>query len=341
MTYPAGWPAPGKMHFRLVEPRLGWLDLDCDHGYVVQSYDLGFPEIREVVVPNSLDDGTFDVTRYYGARAITLDVVLKPHAGLGPASRPTAPEPVLRDRLLAFLHPGLRSLLWFSEHDDDRVKQALVRGSSGSVAVDRKNYNHVNASWVAPRGNLLSYDERHLRYTFSSNTSDTQTKDLVNNGSAPAHWRAMLTGEAIKPRFVLEKGTERERTLQLGYTSQPGDVVVIESFSRTVTINGQQVGYKYLDDNSQWFSVPPGTAPLTVEQDTYTVEGYPYAWWQPGDALHTPTNWADDDPAPGGTPPNNPPPGGAPPWAWTTKADPITGEPGKLQIDFAYYDTYI
>jgi hypothetical protein len=337
MTYPAGWPAPGKMHFRLVEPRLGYLDLDCNGGYVVQSYDLGFPEIREVVVPNSLDDGTYDVTRFYGSRAITLDVVLKPHSGLAPSSAPTAPESVLRDRLLAFLHPGLRALLIFSEHGDSRVKQALIRGSQGSAAVDKKNYNKINASWVAPRGNLLSYDERCLLYTFSSNTSDTQTHDLINDGSAPAHWRAVLTGESIKPRFILDKGTDRQRTLQLGYESGVGDVVVIESFSRTVTINGVQTGYKYVDDNSQWFMVPPGVTPLTVEQDTYTVEGYPYAWWQPGDAAHTPTNWA----APQGDPSNNPPPVGMPPWAWTTKADPTTGEPGKLQINFCYYDTYL
>jgi len=336
VSYPPGWPAPGKMHFRLIEPRLGWLDLDCDSGYVVQSYDLGFPEVREVVVANSLDDGTFDITRYYGSRAITLDIVLKPHAGLGPMSAPTAPESVLRDRLLAFLYPGLRALLYFSEHDDGRVKQALIRGSQGSAAVDKRNYNHINASWVAPRGNLLSYDERCLRYTFSSNTSDTITQNVLNNGSAPAQWRAVLSGESIKPRFIMDG-----HTLQLGYVSNPGDVVVIESFSRTVTINGQQVGYKYIDDNSTWFQVPPGSTPLTIEQDTYTVQGYPYAWWQPGDAAHTPTNWADSAAAPGGTPPNNPPPGGAPPWAWTTKADPVTGEPGKLQIDFCHFDTFL
>jgi hypothetical protein len=334
VSHPDEWPASGVMHFRLEEPRLGRLDLSCDNGYVISSYDLGFPEVREVAVPNSLDDGTFDITKFYGARSITLDIVLKPHSGISPSSPLLGAESLLRDRLLAFLHPGTRPVLIFSEHDDDRVKQVMVRGSQGTVAVDRKNYNRLSASWVAPRGSLLSWDQRCYQWTFSSNTADTQTQLIVNAGSAPAHWQAMLTGEATKPRFILN-GTQ---LLQLDYNSTPGDTIVIDSFSRTVTIDGVQSGYKYIADNTNWMQVPPGTSRLTIEQDTYSVEGYPYAWWQPGGTGKTPTNWSIP---PGTTPANNPPPGGNPPWAWTTRRDPDTGEPGRLEINFCFYDTFV
>lgn len=336
MTYPQNWPVPGKMHFRLEETRLGRLDLDCDAGYVVSAYDLGFPTIREVTVPNALDDGTFDVTRFYGARSITFDIVLKPHSGSAPNSPVTAAEAVLRDRLLAYLYPGVRPTLIFSEHQDDRVKQVMLRGSQGTVAVNKRNYNRLNVSWVAPRGSLLGWDQRCYSYTFSSATSDTQVQTIVNAGSVPAHWQATLSGESIRPRFVLNG----DQVLQLDYQSKVGDVIVIDSFSRTVTINGTQSGYKYVADNTSWMQVPPGISELTVEQDTYTVEGFPFAWWQPTGSVSTkgPTNWATP---PGTTPPNNPPPGGQPPWAWTTTVDPATGVPGHLDITFCYYDTYV
>ena len=345
MSYPPGWPQVGKMHFRLSEPRLGDLDLTCDNGYVVSAYDLGFPQIREVSVPNALDDGTFDVTRYYGARSITLDVVLKPHTGLDPTSPPivwpgpgqTAAEAKLRDKLLAYLYPGVRPTLIFTEHQDDRVKQAMLRGAQGTVAVNRRNYNHLNLSWVAPRGAFLGWDRRCYSYRFSSATSDSQTQTIVNTGSAPAHWQATVSGESIRPRFILNG----QNVLQLDYDSAVGDVVVIDSFTRTVTINGTQSGYKYVNDLTSWAQVPPGVSQLTIEQDTYTVEGYPFAYWQPpspGVSTNGPTNWATP---PGTTPPNNPPPSGQPPWAWTTKADPVTGVPGHLDVVFCYYDTFL
>jgi len=339
MTYPANWPAPGKMHFRLTEPRLGQLDLDCDAGYVVSSYDLGFPAVREVSVPNSLDDGTYDISHFYGARSITLDVIVKPHTGLDATSSPTAAEAVLRDRLLAYMYPGVRPTLIFSEHQDARVKQVMLRGAQGSVAVNRRNYNKVTASWVAPRGALLSWDPQCYAYMFSSNTADTQSQTIHNNGSAPAHWQATLVGESIKPRFILNG----QQVLQLDYETSLGDTIVIDSFSRTVTIDGVQTGYKYVGGNASWAQVPPGASTLTIEQDTYTVEGYPFAYWQPTPPIvpnpaKTPTNWATP---PGSTPPNNPPPGGAPPWAWTTRIDPSTGEPGRLDINFCFYDTFV
>src|SRR5580765_1940614 len=106
MTYPPEWPPPGKMHFRLLQDRLGALDLHCDEGYVVNAYNLGFPEIREVKLPNSLDDGTFDVTRFYGARVVSMDVTLKSHTGITPVSPYIAPESVLRDKLMGYLYPG-------------------------------------------------------------------------------------------------------------------------------------------------------------------------------------------------------------------------------------------
>ena len=74
---PANWPSPGEMCFRLADDVLGTLDLSCDTGYVVRSYEFGSPEMREVTYPNALDDGNLDFTAFIGPRAVTLDMVLR------------------------------------------------------------------------------------------------------------------------------------------------------------------------------------------------------------------------------------------------------------------------
>ena len=254
MTYPPEWPEPGKMHFRLIHERLGTLDLDCDHGYVVSAYNLGFPEIREVKLNNSLDDGVFDVTRFFGGRAVSLDVTLKSHTGLTPASPYVASEAYLRDRLVGYLYPGIRSRLLFSEHGDKRVRQMLIRGTQASLAVSQKEYNRVNVSWLNPRGTMSSYDERCYLYRFGETSGDFMDLVVVNEGTVPVDWRASISGYSIHPVFTLN-GTE---TLAIQYDADPGDVITLDAFSRTITINGVPSSYAYIGDDSTWFKIPPG-----------------------------------------------------------------------------------
>jgi hypothetical protein len=288
MSFPPDWPDPGKLHFRLSNSRLGRLDLACERGYVVTAYDLGFPEIREVKLNNALDDGTFDVTRFYGARSVSLDVTLKSHTGLTPASDFINSESFLRDKLLGYLYPGIRSTLLFSEHRDRRVRQILIRGTQASVAVGQKDYNQVNVSWVAPRGTLYSYDERCYHYVFSENSPEFMDLTVVNEGTVPVDWRASISGWSIHPRLILN-GKER---LRLRYDAEPGDVIILDSFSRTVTVNGTPTNYDYIGDDAYWFQIPPGTSTLRVIHDGGVSSlGYPYARWQVAATVST---FADD-----------------------------------------------
>ena len=277
MTYPPEWPDPGKMHFRLLHERLGRLDLDCDHGYVVTAYNLGFPEIREVKLNNSLDHGTFDVTRFFGARAVSLDVALKPHTGLTPASPRIMSESKLRDKLVGYLYPGIRSTLLFSEHDDNRVRQILLRGTSAAVAVSQPDYNRLNVSWIAPRGTISSFDERCYLFRFGETSGEFMDLIVVNEGTVPVDWRASISGWSIHPRFILN-GTE---TLSVQYDAEPGDVIILDAYSRTITINGAAASYAYIGDASHWFQIPPGVNTLRVEHaGGIAAFGYSYARWQ-------------------------------------------------------------
>lgn len=290
MTAPPDWPDPGKMHFRLYTPRLGNLDLSCENGYVVSSYDLGFPEVREVKLNNSLNDGTFDITRFYGSRAITLDIVLKGHGGIAPGQGARlGAEAELRDRLLGYMYPAVRPVLLFSEHEDERVRQIQLRASQASRAVGQARYNRVTCSWVAPRGILTSYDQECYRVYFTESSGRSVTITVNNHGTLDTDWNASISGEVTRAKIELTTLTESAagvvsattRTLQLDYETKPGDLVILDSYSRTVTVNGVRTPYSYIGNNNSWFKLPPGISQLTITHDaTLAFQGYPYAYWQ-------------------------------------------------------------
>jgi len=325
VVFPSGWSDPGEMHWRLYDSSLGTLDLLCDNGYVVTSYDLGSGEIREVVYPNALDKGTQDLTRWFGNRAISLDITLKPHPGTGPSSGWIASESYLRDQLMAYMTPMIRPRILFTEHQDTRVKTAIMRGNGASVVVEKENYNKMTVSWVIPTGVYTSYLDHCYTFGFSTETADSHTINIFQAGSGRSHWRAYLRGEAAKPRFILDG----QEVLSLDYDANPGDEIDIDSTTRSVVINGQATGYRYIPDESEWFLIPPGTHQLTIEHDTYTTAGYPAAFWQD---YVVDSKWADPPFTPGSAPP---------PWAWTTRRDPSSGEPGDFEVSFCFGDTYL
>lgn len=331
LAMPTGWPEPGKMHFRLVDYELGQLDLTCENGYCVNEYDLGFPEVREVAYPNSLDDGTLDVTQFIGARTVNLQITLRNRnsvTGVGPK---IASERELRDRLLAFLHPKRRPLLLFTEHEDDLVRQIQLRGSEAGIPVARGRYNQLSVSWVAPLGIIESY-QQHCEILYMNQAQDTLLATVQNRGNVPAHWRMRLEGEIVNPSLGI--GSD---VVKLNYQATVGSITEIDSFAKTVRIDGRRVGFKFLDDKSRWFQVPPGSALLSLQHDAIARTGRPWAFWQndggnpplgalPNGMTRSPTNWGDAGPT------WNPDPKLSPPWAWTPDRDPNTPDTPAMTV---------
>lgn len=273
---PTVWPDTGEMHFRLIDDGLGALDMSCDTGYIVRQYDLGFPAVREVSYENSLDDGTYDQTQFVGARAVTLDVMLRPTQNIdGTGVQYSAPR--MRDALFAYLHPGRRPMLYFSEHGDDRVKQVQLRGSQLSAPMSQPRFNAVNAGWVAPFGLIESYQLHYVTAYLDEAAGDFDFP-VQNDGNVGAHWQIEILGEITTPRFMLDGNTDM--ILELEYESEIGDTVIIDSFTKTVSINGVPVGYRYLNDNSSWFTIPPGSHVINVDHDSTVRAGYPYLFWE-------------------------------------------------------------
>ena len=280
---PVDWPVdPGKMHFRLQDAYLGKLDLSCDTGYVVREYDFGFPAVRDVVYDNSLDDGTYDLTRYVGDRAVSLDIVLRPTATSSSLALVRS-EPVMRDELLRFAHPTVRPLLVFSEFGDgDRVRYLMLRGADASYAVSQPRFNEISVSWRAPRAYIQSFDIIYARLMFApEKLNQTYTVDVYNPGTAPAHWSMHVEGELSNPRITLNNPVDGN-TLWVKYPlTLTGPSVDIDSYTKSVLVGGVLTGYRYLDDRSVWFRIPPGHSTLTLTHDGPARAGYPFARWQP------------------------------------------------------------
>lgn len=287
---PLDWPEPGEMHFRLTDTLLGILNLSCDTGYVVRTYEFGFPTVREVTYSNSLDDGNFDVTAFFGPRAVTLDMVLRNTPSVDGTGTPIATEAELRDQLMKFLSPARRPILMFSEHGDSRVRTLMLRGSDAPFAVARPRFNELSASWVAPHGVIENIDLKQFYFTFSEeNLEATYILRAHNKGTTPSHWTMTINGDLESPQLQL--GNQR---LWLNFHVEPRNIVTIDSRSKTVRIGNQLVGYRYLDDQSDWFRIPPGDQDIIFTHTAIPREGLPYAYWQPDDsaASRAEAHWA-------------------------------------------------
>jgi hypothetical protein len=249
---------PTEMAFRLEsrDGTIGDLDLGCETGYVVREYDLGFPQMKEVVQPIALDDGTIDLTRFIGQRAVNLDVVIDARN-----SQPGQPntEAKMRSRLGAFMHPRLRPWLIFREEGDDRVRRMALRGSSAALAVSIPRFNRMGVSWVAPLGVIESYEQRD--YNLIGIQGDQI--DVTNDGDVPAHWACAMQGPIKNPRFQIG-----EEKLALEVEINAGQILGLNSRTKTVVIDGDSSNYQFFERGSTWFRIPPGPTTLQFTYDT-------------------------------------------------------------------------
>ena len=311
---PLDWPETGEMHFRLYDPLYGSLDLSCDTGYIVRSYEFASPEMREVVYPNALNDGTLDVTAFTGARAVTLDMVLRNTPSADGTGTPTLSESRMRDQIMKYLSPTRRPTLYFSEHGDygslytrtgreiqvRRVRKLALRGREGPHSVNRPQFNELSMSWVAP-GGLIEHTERHERQIkFTEENLDAEYIIITqNNGTVPAHWRLEIDGDLESPQIELVTPVGRSQRLWLNYHIEEPNTVTVDSRTKTVMVGSKSVGYRYIDDRSEWFRIPVGESRIVLTHTSIERAGLPYAYWQsvppaPGPDEHGVTKWTNE-----------------------------------------------
>jgi hypothetical protein len=256
------------------------LTLDEANGWFVQSLDVGYPAVRQVVDVRADADGVYDSTQYFGARTVSMVV------------RALGDRRASFEELSKFLRPSTRPILFYTVDGTERRLRLRPNGRSSSF-VGSPNSQEFLAQWVAPDGVIEAVTESVAVAQATSETGeDGRTYDLtfdrvydqidpvgtvnaVNAGTASAQDFVLeLFGPCVNPR--LENLTTGQQ-LRFLTTLTAGQFLKIRVRDRTVRLNGlvAQNRYNTLDfATSQWFDLPPGTSLLRYRPDTITAGAF-------------------------------------------------------------------
>jgi hypothetical protein len=195
--YPPPLVGPSKVV--LWEQRLGRLELG-DLPFVVESFQIGSPEIRDNVKNRALADGVFDDTMYHGSSAITLTTRLAPHMKCN-ARITDYWFATLRDALTAYMSPRLRPRLYWrypgdsgpvpgaTMGDSDGAGQwAEVRGASWPLMVNGPKYPTLTVQFRNPLGQMFLGDPEappHTATALPGAEADGRVYDLSFNRDYP------------------------------------------------------------------------------------------------------------------------------------------------------------
>ena len=204
-------------HFAIEDPDLGLLELTCENGYVITDYDIGFPDVREVVYDRPLNDGTFDLSRYIGSRLVSLTIILNGEAN--PFFRRSNAR--LRSNLAAFAHPSRRPILSFVESDWPIRRRVVGRGKVARAQIAQRNTNVMQFNLVVPSGLIESYREKYVDVQVSDTATDHDVA-VFNEGDVDAHWATQINNLGLSTsgaglgvfgsgvELVLDPGTDEE-----------------------------------------------------------------------------------------------------------------------------------
>lgn len=267
-------PEVAHESIRLEDTTLGRLDLTCAAGYAVTEFDVAFPTVRDVSFLRARQDGVDDASAYVGPRAVSLSVVLKDA---------DTPISVQRDRLAGYCHPALRPQIVWRPEGQDLERRLVLRGASFASPFNRPRSQAAVAQWVAPSGVSESASEscrlippfaadepgRVYDLIFDRDYPSSPpggSLNIVNNGNAPAHWRATIYGIITDPVLVIN-GQDLAFDRAGGLSISAGDYIVVDSRAATVVDSAGASKYANFD----FLSV--GWPPLAPGLNTVHLEG--------------------------------------------------------------------
>lgn len=230
-----------------------------------------FPDVREVTEDRTDDDGTRDTTSLFGARAVSVELLVTKN----PRS--------IEDELSRFMHPRSRPYLVVADEGWSGPRRLRLRssGMDAPLEVDLpQRMRRIQAQWRAPDGVWESDDvssstvgadvdsDGGLSFPveFPLGWAATQASGvtlLSNIGSVPAHFTARLYGPCSGPRLI-NQTTGEEITFESSLTLAAGDYIEIDTRERTafLTVNGSdsQVGrLNFVNfEVTSWWRIEPG-----------------------------------------------------------------------------------
>lgn len=256
----------------LWESRLGRLELG-DLPFVVESFQIGSPEIRDNIKNRALADGVFDDTMYHGASAITLTMRLAPHMKCN-ARIADYWFATLRDTVAAYMSPRLRPRLYWRYpgdsgpipgatmgESDGAGQWAEVRGASWPFVVNGPKYPTFAVQFKNSLGQMFLGDPEEAPHSATSipglvadgriydtnynvgrdfpNIADPLGTAIIhNNGNSFADWVLQVHGPfdaGASIGFVCPCGTIVD--IELNAAVPVNQYVIFNSRNRTIQLD--------------------------------------------------------------------------------------------------------
>lgn len=273
------------------------LDLTRTNGYEIQALNTGFASVREVTDKRSSQNGEFDFTQFFGARAVSLSVALAPEL----ASVPSTTEQALEDTLRAWCAPHRRSWLYWRQQGG-MWRRMKVRGNQLAYALSATTnaFGKMTCGWKCADGVAESVDltsfvlstsgaaelgrsyDRTYDRTYPASPM-TGSQEVINTGTAPAYPRLRIHGPMTGPR-IQNMTTGKKLQFQDAYALIAGEFLEVDFKEGTVYLNNDPSNSRYdkLDLTvSEWWELLPGPNLLRlfplVASGNAKVEGSFYA----------------------------------------------------------------
>lgn len=255
----------------LSDPELGDLELRSDP-YAVVSFQIGSRAVRANMRNRALAHGAFDDTRYGGARAVTVSIVLNEHPRCSP--NPTTMQGLL-DLLLPYTMPYRRPVLQYSlPGSDGDVRQLTVRGNGAPVQIGGAKHQGIVAQFVSGDGDITTAGDPtcllispaadvELGRVYPPSVGDAAGRAydrtypaslavgdriLTQLGNERAHWTAAIFGAVTNP-FLTINGVTINFNVNGGVNLLAGQSLVLDSKARTIYLNGDPNSSRYDKSN--------------------------------------------------------------------------------------------
>ena len=274
----------------LTEPTLGTLDLECADGFVVVDFQIGWPEVREVVTPRALSDGSIDTTYYLGKRPVTVTLRF---------DQTKLATQNLIDLVTPFLSPRYRpQIVWTVQQSGpwcpgpaasvETIRSLRVRGVDGPLVVDAPKYLTMALQWIAQDPYTTGLNQSCAVALITGSEEFGRTYDLTFDrdypyspqygvttftpkGNAPMDWVATITSELTDPSLLIN-----DVSIDFsGVTLLPGQTIIIDTLERTILLNGDPNSSLHGQTNFQdwtWDEIrlTPGENQIRLQAPSYT-----------------------------------------------------------------------
>jgi len=270
-------------------------------GVAAQVLDVAAPS-RAVAEDRVAAHGSYDVTRYLSAAAVSLSLLLYPGAAQNPED--------FLDAIGPLLNPGLRPNLVVANDQWDQPRQLTVRYDSSAKPLSDPSNWPVQFSFQAPAGvwegslvataviqSLIAsttgfeFDPStgtvvtSAGYVFPA-TSQPSPSQVTSEGNATSNWQALLYGPCTGPRFANDT-TGQALEFTTGLVLHLGDYVLLDSATQTAYLNSDPSGsvLRYLNfSTSDWWLIQPGLNilryyPSAADAGAQALLSYRPAWF--------------------------------------------------------------